>query len=460
MWATLRVTLRLTSTPEAWTLSRRCDSLRRMNEMSVTTSDVRPDTSSLPWYREVTADQWRAFWATFLGWVLDGFDFTILTFILVDIQQSFTVDRALAGALGTVTLFTRLLGGILAGTAADRWGRRLPLMLSILWFSLFAFLSGFSTSYAMLFTLRALFGIGMGGEWAAGMPLVLEHWPARLRGLAAGLLTGGFSWGFLLAAAAFQFVYPFFSGMPDVGWRVMLWLGILPALLVLWIRRSVPESPIWLERQRRLQQAVDAPPRPMSIMRLFHRDLLWATIQTSLMMSTFMFSYYSITFWYATFLREGGHPTLPYVTAFNLGAVGGAAVWGRISETRWGRRGAVTAAAVLGLATIPLYVSAQPWSLWIGALLMGWNGAGIFGMAPSYLTERFPTEARGVGAGFAYHAGAAAGSVTPTVLGAMQVAGWTLRGAMSTCMLIAGLLVATIIWLGPETRAREFTPDD
>src|SRR3989442_1795977 len=127
--------------------------------------DVAADraSSSLPWYRQVDRDQWRAFWATFLGWVLDGFDFTILTFILIDIQHSFTIDRALAGALGTVTLLMRFVGGVLAGTAADRWGRRLPLMLSILWFSLFAGLSGFSTSYPMLFGFPALFVVGLCG---------------------------------------------------------------------------------------------------------------------------------------------------------------------------------------------------------------------------------------------------------------------------------------------------------
>src|SRR4029079_10611525 len=157
------------------------------------------------WDREANGEQWRALRAQFLGWVLDGFDFTILTFILIDIQSSFTVDRALAGSLGTVTLLMRFVGGALAGTAADRWGRRLPLMLSILWFSLFAGLSGVSTSYTMLFAFRALFGIGMGGEWAAGMPLVLEHWPAHLRGIASGLLQGGFAWGFILSALVFTF---------------------------------------------------------------------------------------------------------------------------------------------------------------------------------------------------------------------------------------------------------------
>ena len=138
---------------------------------------------NLPWYRQVSGEQWRAFWATFVGWIVDAFDFNILSFILIDIQRSFTVNSSLAALLGTVTLLMRLVGGVVAGTAADKWGRKLPMLLSILWFSLFAFLSGFSTSYTMLFGFRALFGIGMGGEWAAGMTLVIEHWPARLRGL-------------------------------------------------------------------------------------------------------------------------------------------------------------------------------------------------------------------------------------------------------------------------------------
>src|SRR5688572_25503082 len=205
--------------------------------------------------RQVTGDQWRAFWAVFLGWVVDSFDFNIMAFILRDIQQSFTVDNALAGALGTVTLIMRLIGGSLAGTAADKWGRKLPLMLAVLWFSLFAFLSGFSTSYAMLFGLRALFGLGMGGEWAAGMPLVFEHWPARLCGFVSGLMLGGWYWGYLLAAAVYHFVYPLFNDTPDLAWRTMFWVCILLARLTVWIRSGVPESPVWLERQRRLKES-------------------------------------------------------------------------------------------------------------------------------------------------------------------------------------------------------------
>jgi len=169
------------------------------------------------WYREVTRAQWMAFLGSYLGWVLDGFDYTILTFLLVDIQRSFAVNATLAGLLGQVTLMFRVAGGIGAGTAADRWGRKGPLMFSILWYSAFAFLSGFSTSYGMLFACRALFGIGMGGVWAAGMPLTLEHWPARLRGIASGMMQSGYSLGFLLSSLVFQFGYPLVNARPDMG---------------------------------------------------------------------------------------------------------------------------------------------------------------------------------------------------------------------------------------------------
>ena len=420
-----------------------------------------------PWYRQISKEQWKAFLATFFGWLLDGFDFTIMTFILIDIQNSFSVDRALAGALGTVTLLFRLVGGLGAGMAADRWGRKLPLMLSILWFSIFAFLSGFSTSYAMLFALRALFGIGMGGEWAAGMPLALEHWPARYRGLASGLLQGGWYWGFIASALTFHFIYPLFSQIPDpfsdssvstIAWRVMFWTGVIPALLVLWIRSGVSESPVWLARQKQLQErgGREVGDR-VSLVRLLQPDLLGATIQTSLLMSVFMFSYYSITFWYPTFLLEVGRDPLGYLIAFNLGAILGMASWGRASETRLGRRGAVSMSAVMGVASVPLFLAGDSGGLlWPGAFLMGAMGAGIWGMAPSYLTERFPTEVRGVGPGLSYHVGAAVGSLTPLVVGQLQDTGMTLTGAMRLCIVASGLTVAVMIWMGPETRGRAF----
>jgi MFS transporter, SHS family, lactate transporter len=404
-----------------------------------------------PWYRQVDATQWRAFWATFLGWMLDGFDFTILTFILIDIQNSFTIDRALAGALGTVTLLMRFVGGALAGTAADRWGRRLPLMLSILWFSLFAGLSGFSTSYAMLFAFRGLFGIGMGGEWAAGMPLVLEHWPVRLRGLASGLLQSGFHLGFILSATVFTFVYPLLTPYGDLAWRAMFWVCIVPALFVLWIRKNVAESPVWLARQTHLRETRQKD--GVSLLRIFRRDLLPTTLQTSLLIGSFMFSYYSISFWYATFLREMGLSTLAYLVALSIGGIVGDVLWGRVSEGRPGRRGAATIAALAGLGVVPLYLfSTDPNLLLLGALLMGIFGVGMWGVVPTYLSERFPTAVRGVGSGFTYHAGAALGALTPFVVGALQDSGWELPHAMAVCIGSSLALVILMLWSGPETR--------
>jgi MFS transporter, SHS family, lactate transporter len=416
-------------------------------------------SAALPWYRQVSRDQWRAFWAVFLGWIVDSFDFNILAFILIDIQKSFTVDRAAVGALATVTLIMRLVGGTIAGTAADKWGRKLPLMLSVLWFSLFAFLSGFSTSYAMLFAIRALFGLGMGGEWAAGMPLVLEHWPARLRGLASGLMLGGWYWGYLLSAAAFQFIYPLFSDTPDLGWRTMFWVCVIPALFTLWIRARVPESPVWLERQRQLKASGGIALEPkLSLVRIFQRDLLATTIQTTCVIGSFMCIYYSLNFWYPTVLRDAGRTNLlPFLAAFNVGAILGTATWGRLSEGRLGRRGAFTATLILGPASLPFFLYGDTTlSLVFGALTMGFFGMGVWGMAPAYTVERFPTEVRGVGPGFSYHAGSAVGAIMPYILGAMQDRGMSAVNGMSVAMVTSAVLAGIAVWSGPETRGRDF----
>jgi MFS transporter, SHS family, lactate transporter len=427
---------------------------------ATSTSSVEAAAAEGPWYRQVTRDQWRAFFAVFLGWIVDSFDFNILTFIIMDIRNSFTVDNALAGALGTVTLVMRLAGGTIAGTAADKWGRKGPLMISVLWFSLFAALSGFSTSYAMLFALRALFGLGMGGEWAAGMPLVLEHWPTRLRGIASGLLLGGWYWGYLAAAAAYQFIYPLFAtDNPDFAWRAMFWLCVIPALFTLWIRRSVPESPVWLARQRDIAalspEARRAQPR-LSLPRIFKPDMIGVTIRTTLVIGAFMCIYYSLNFWYPTFLIEARRPVLPYLAAFNFGAIAGTATWGRLSEGRLGRRGAATITVILGMASLPLYLHVQdPFLLGLGAAMMGFFGMGVWGMAPAYSNEAFPTEVRGVGPGFCYHAAAAIGATMPWVLGFLRDQGFVMVNAMSAAMVLSGI-AAMVIWTGPETRGRVF----
>jgi SHS family lactate transporter-like MFS transporter len=405
-------------------------------------------------FRSLTPSQQRAFYAAFFGWMLDGFDFTILTFVLGDIQRRFTVDNALAGALGTVTLMFRLVGGAAAGTAADRWGRKLPLMLSILWFSLFTVLSGFSTSYAMLFAFRALFGIGMGGEWAAGMPLALEHLPDRLRGAAAGILQGAWAWGYILSALAFQTIYPALRESMDEAWRAMFWIGTIPAVFVLWIRARVDESPIWLAGRDRRRGGHLAG----SLARIFDRDLAATTLHCSILAAAFMVSYYSVTYWYATLLQSRGLNTLPYIVALNIGGILGSAFWGGASEGALGRRGAVTVAATLGVVVAPMYLMTTDWMLMLaGALLVGFGAHGMWGAFPSYLTERFPSDVRGAGAGFCYHAGALVGSFTSYGIGRLVDTGWTLAGAMTFSIALSGLVVSVLIWLGPETRGRRFS---
>jgi SHS family lactate transporter-like MFS transporter len=413
-----------------------------------------PAAAAAPWHRDVTRDQWRAFLTTFAAWVLDAFDFTIITFVLVNIQQSFTVNSALAGALGTVTLIFRVAGGIGAGAAADRWGRKPPIIFSIAWFTAFAFLSGLSTSYVMLFAFRGLFGIGMGGMWAAGVPLALEHWPTHLRGIASGLLQGGFSFGFILSSLVYQFGWPIVGGNPEWGWRVMLWAGVVPALFVLAAMTRVKESPVWLAQQRVRREAGSAPARS-SVARLFDRDLRWVTIHASGLMATFIFSYYSITFWYPTFLATQKLAPLSYLIALNAGGLAGSIILGRLSDSRLGRRGAPTLGMLVGLAASPMYLlSSNPTLLLIGALLIGLGCSGAWGIVPGYLSERFPTEARAAGTGFAYHVGAGLGAFTPYLIGALRDGGMALEQAMLACVAVAGVLVLIMLWLGPETRGQ------
>jgi SHS family lactate transporter-like MFS transporter len=307
----------------------------------------------------------------------------------------------------------------------------------------------------MLFVLRALFGIGMGGVWAAGMPLALEHWPAHIRGIASGMMQSGYSMGFLLSSIVFQAAYPLVN-RPDIGWRVMLWMGVVPAIVVLLMIRGVQESPVWLERQRHLKARNEKDPN--SLIRLFWRDVLPSTIHTSLVMSAFIFMYHSITYWYPTLIgNQLHHPTLPYLALLNIGGITGALFFGQISEGKLGRRGAAALATVVGILVIPIFVLTTNTTLLLaGALAMGFFGAGNFGVVPGYLTERFPTIVRAAGAGFAYHVGAGAASFAPTLIGMLQDRGVALPLAMATCIGTSAAVLIVLLWLGPETRGTEF----
>lgn len=407
---------------------------------------------SQPWYRDVSRQQWKTFLTTFSAWTLDAFDFTIITFVLTDIRRSFEVNLALAGALATVTLLFRMVGGIGAGMYADRYGRKGPILFSIAWFTAFALLSGLSTSYLMLFACRGLFGIGMGGMWAAGMPLALEQWPAKHRGIASGILQGGYSAGFLLSSLVYQLGYPLVSDNPDWSWRIMLWAGVLPAIAIFFLMTRVSESPLWLEQQRlRAGQ-----PQRLSLARLFDPDLRWVTFHTSLLMGAFVWMYQSTTIWYPTLLANLQQAPLAFLLLLNAGGVIGSIAFGTLSEKWGGRRGAATLGMVAGLLSAPVYLFSETSSgLLLGAWLIGFCASGAWGIVPGYLSERFPTEARGVGTGFSYHVGVGFGAFAPYLIGALTDGGTALQTAMFWCIIGGGIGVITLLWLGPETRGRE-----
>jgi MFS transporter, SHS family, lactate transporter len=405
----------------------------------------------MPWYKEVSRQEWKTFLTTFAAWTLDAFDFTIITFVLTDIRRSFEVNLALAGALATVTLLFRMVGGIGAGTLADRYGRKGPILFSIAWYTAFAFLSGLSTSYVMLFAFRGLFGIGMGGMWAAGMPLALEQWPAKHRGIASGILQGGYSAGFLLSSLVYQLGYPLIDDDPDRAWRLMLWAGVLPAIVVFYFMTRVSESPLWLE-QKRLRGNT---PGRLSLGRLFDPDLRWVTLHTSILMGAFVWMYQSTTIWYPTLLANLKQQPLTFLLLLNAGGLIGSLAFGALSEKWGGRRGAATVGIIAGMAATPVYVfSSTSLGLLLGAWLIGFFASGAWGIVPSYLSERFPTEARGVGTGFSYHVGVGIGAFAPYLIGVLQDGGTDLRTAMMWCILAGGLGIVTLLWLGPETRGR------
>ena len=374
--------------------------------------------------------------AAFLGWMLDGYDFTILTLVLIDIQQDFQVAHAAIGALGTATLLMRLVGGVIAGAAADRWGRKLPLMVSIVWFSAFAFLSGLAPGYQTLLLCRALFGLGMGGEWAAGMPLVLEHYPEHRRSFVLGVLQGAFSWGFILAAAVFHVAGPALEATGN-GWRILMFSGVLPAALVIWIRRDVPESPQWLAGQ--IQRAA---PLFSSLRLLVRRDVIWITAA----LAAVMFAYQSMSFWYATLLRDRGFQPLPYLVALNAGGIVGAAVWGFVAGTRLGHRRTLVLGAILSIAALPSFLwASSPSALMTGALAIGLTGAGMIGIAPSFVGRHFQTSERAMGWGVVYHIAVSAGAVAPLLIGRLQDAGWSLPLAMGAAIGGASLVAIVIL---------------
>ena len=331
--------------------------------------------------------------AAFLGWTLDSFDFFLVVFALTAIAREFgTTDAAVALSI-SVTLAFRPVGAFLFGLLADRYGRRLPLMLDLVFYSVVEVLSGLAPDYTTFLVLRALFGIGMGGEWGVGASLAMEKAPARLRGVLSGLLQEGYAVGYLLAAVCFFVIYPRF------GWRPMFFVGGLPALLALFVRFRVKESEVWErtrhETWRGLGKAIAAN------WRLF--------LYLTLLMAGMNFASHGTQDMYPTFLeREWGFSprSRAALTAFSMvGAISGGIVFGLWSD-RIGRRKAIVLALGLAMLMIPLWAFAASLPLLVaGAFLMQFMVQGAWGVIPAHITELSPDSVRGFLPGFAYQCG-------------------------------------------------------
>ncbi|HUY19361.1 MAG TPA: MFS transporter [Candidatus Binataceae bacterium] len=383
-------------------------------------------------------DAIHALTASFLGWTLDAFDFFILVFVVPAVGREFHRSLADIAFTITATLAMRPIGALIFGWIADRYGRRLPLMLDIIFYSVVEFASGLAPNFTSFLILRALYGIGMGGEWGVGTALAMEVVPVSRRGIVSGFLQEGYAFGYIFAAAAYYFIFP------HLGWRPMFFLGGVPALLVLYIRTKVPESRIWQHNQ----------PAPGAIIRAirnnFRRFLYLVVLLTVMGLIS-----HGTQDLYPTFLEHerGLSPGMVAGIAiiYNLGAILGGLVFGLWSDFL-GRRRAVVIATVLGLMVVPLWL--YPRSLVLlatGAFIMQFMVQGAWGVMPAHLAELSPPEVRGLFAGLTYHLGvlfAANAAFGEALLGARI-------GYANALAIVAGsslLMAAIVIMLGSERK--------
>ena len=411
---------------------------------------------SVPWWKEPTKDQWYAYVAAWLGWTLDAFDFTIFLLIMLPISKEFGVPITEVTFVFTITLWLRLAGATASGWLADRMGRKKPLMISILWYSICNFIAGFSPTFAFLFIFRALLGIGMGAEWPAGAALAMESWPARSRGFMSGLLQGSWGIGFALSSLAYGFLYD------SIGWRGLLWIGIVPALAVVWIRFYVKEPPVWAENKHK--QTTEKQEVKLPLFTIFKPKYLFNTLTGVVWMAASFCVYYSIWALFSTYLQKEMQwtPLMVATPLFwaNIVVLFGSLLWGAVSD-KYGRRTAIAAPAIIAIFVTPLYLYTQnPTIVILAFILQGMFGGSIYGQNPSYLTERFPTEVRATAAGFVYHQGAIWGGLVAPIISYYAVErgmGFAMPMMIAT---IASLVVVVIsILLSPETKGKQFTAD-
>jgi MFS transporter, SHS family, lactate transporter len=390
------------------------------------------------------SNQRNAVAACFLGWTLDAFDFFVLTFVLAPVAKDFHKSIPEITLAITASLATRPLGALIFGFLADRYGRRLPLMLDVLFYSAIEVLSGFAPSFAVFIALRLLYGIGMGGEWGVGASLALESVPAKWRGILSGLLQEGYAFGYLLAAVAYWLVFP------HLGWRAMFFIGGLPALLTLFIRFKVKESAAWTATAASHNWGDYF----ASVLRNWKRFAYLV-----LLMAMMNFISHGTQDFYPAFLQlqRGYNPgTTALITVISmLGAIAGGVLVGLYSDRR-GRRRAMIGAIVLALVLIPAWIAAPTFAvILIGAFLMQFMVQGAWGVIPAHINELSPDTLRGFFPGFAYQIGVLIASFSASieaVIGKRMTYGHAM-GIFAAIVLMVG---AAVIAVGPEAHGVKF----
>lgn len=413
---------------------------------SSSSSSEKSTSSLLDLLREPTRDQYYAYFAAWSGWVLDAFDFTIFLLVMPQIAKEFGVQHVATASSIALTLLARLIGGWLAGAAADKWGRKLPLLISVVWFALCDGAVALAPSFTVVLILRTLFGVGMGAEWTSGTTLAMESMPKRVRGLASGVLQGSWAVGYLLAAAVSAYV------LPRWGWRAMFVIAALPALAALPMRYWVPESPEHAAREAHEKYA-------FPLRRAFKEEpaILRRVFWGSAIMATGFGAYYGLTGLYPTMLRvelglgDGGVASL--VALFNVGMMVGSIVVGILASKR-GPTIAIGVPAALSILAIPLYVGVLPSSLGVGAVLGGAIGCGFCGATPLVLTSLFPAQVRARLVGLVYHVGAFFAAFVPMSVAALAKAtGMRISSSMMLIAIGCESLVFVLV-AGPALAAR------
>ncbi len=396
-----------------------------------------------------TSEQRHVVAATFLGWTLDAFDFFLLVFVLKDIAREFDTHIEDVTVAITLTLAMRPIGAYIFGRAADRFGRRPALMTNVLLYAFLEFASGFAPSFTVLLVLRALFGVAMGGEWGVGASLTMESIPPHARGFVSGLLQSGYPAGYFLASIVYGLLYQY------IGWRGMFMIGVLPALLVFYIRRKVPESPTFKPATATSSAST------LAIVKSHWQLGIYAV----LLMTAFNFFSHGTQDLYPTFLQVQ-HQMSPHevgliAVIYNIGAIVGGLSFGALSE-RFGRRRMIIIAALLSLLVLPLWAFATS-AVWlaVGAFLMQVTVQGAWGVIPVHLNELSPDEARGTFPGFVYQLGNLIASMNATLQAAIASHyGGDYAFALAVVAGTVAVVIAILTALGTEAKGVAFGTGD